>query len=124
MQRFTSSHLKDATFDAGLRAYAAYRDLGIMAATDGQAVAHVIRFKGPCTDEARGWHAHDVTFQMIYVLKGWFVTQMDGREPERMEAGSSWIQPPNIRHRVVDYSDGCEVLEIVLPGDFATQMEG
>jgi quercetin dioxygenase-like cupin family protein len=122
-QRFTVSHATDAVFDAGLRSYASYRDLGFAAGTNGAAVAHVIRFHPPCTDEVRVWHTHDVQFQMVYVLKGWIVTEMDGFAPERMTAGSAWMQPPKIRHRVVDYSDDCEVLEVVLPADFETQME-
>lgn len=57
---------------------------------------------------------------MVYVLKGWIETQMEGHDPLRMVAGSSWIQPPGIRHRVMNYSDDCEMLEIVLPADFRT----
>ncbi|HRK20011.1 MAG TPA: cupin domain-containing protein [Hyphomicrobiaceae bacterium] len=122
-QRFTFSHLKESDFAAnGLRPYARYRDLGFAAATEGTAVAQVIRFVPPCTDEVRQWHTHDVQFQMVYVLKGSITTEMEGHKPEKMMAGSSWIQPPKIRHRVVDYSDDCEVLEIVLPADFATEM--
>jgi quercetin dioxygenase-like cupin family protein len=63
-----------------------------------------------------------VQFQMIYVLKGTITTEMEGHAPIKMVAGSSWIQPPNIKHRVVDYSDDCEVLEIVLPANFVTEM--
>ena len=84
----------------------------------------MIKFKPPCTDEVRIWHTHDVQFQMIYVLKGWITSEMEGHAPVRMDAGSSWMQPPGIRHRVVDYSDDCELLEIVLPADFETHMEG
>ena len=121
-QRFHVSHPGTADFAAGLRSYACYRDLGIAEATHGKAVAHVIKFTPPCTDEARQWHTHDVEFQMIYVLRGSFTTQMEGREPEKMGVGSAWLQPPGIKHRVVDYSDDCELLEIVLPADFDTQM--
>lgn len=122
-QRYTFSHWKEEDFaEGGLRAYARYRDLGIAAATSGLAVAHVIRFVSPCTDEVRRWHTHDIEFQMLYVLKGWIETGMEGHPAERMRVGSVWIQPPGIRHRVVDYSDDCEVLEIVLPADFSTEM--
>src|SRR5262252_9332390 len=31
-----------------------------------------------------------------------------------MRAGSAWIQPPRIEHVVLDYSDDCEVLEVIL----------
>ena len=121
-QSFTVSHFDAGAFKDGLRSYARYRDLGIDQATQGAAVAHVIKFVPPCTDEVRQWHTHDVEFQMIYVLKGWIVTEIEGRPPEKMQIGSAWLQPPNIKHRVVDYSDDCEVLEIVLPADFETEM--
>jgi quercetin dioxygenase-like cupin family protein len=122
-QQFAFSHLKGGDFKEGLRSYAKYRDLGFAAATQGAAVAQVIRFVPPCTDDVRVWHTHDVEFQMIYVLKGSITTEMEGHPPETMVAGSSWMQPPKIRHRVVDYSDDCEVLEIVLPADFETHMD-
>jgi hypothetical protein len=37
-----------------------------------------------------------------------------------MREGSCWLQPPKIKHAVLDYSDDCELLEIILPADFAT----
>ena len=121
-QTFVFSHAKDCAFETGLRPYASYRDLGMKEGSAGAAVAHVIRFHGPCTDDVRIWHTHDVEFQMVYVLKGWVVAEMEGHPPERMDAGSAWMQPPKIRHRLVDFSDDCEVLEVVLPADFETEL--
>ena len=46
--------------------------------------------------------------------------ELEGEGAPVMRAGSCWIQPPRIHHRVLDYSDDCEVLEIVLPADFKT----
>ena len=37
-----------------------------------------------------------------------------------MREGSCWLQPPKIKHKVLDYSDDCELLEIILPADFET----
>jgi hypothetical protein len=37
-----------------------------------------------------------------------------------MREGSCWLQPPKIKHSVLDYSDDCELLEIIMPADFAT----
>lgn len=122
-QLFSVSHLTgDAFKAAGLRSYARYRDLGIAAATHGLATAHVIKFVPPCTDEVRQRHTHAVNFQMIYVLKGWLKSEFEGQGAHVMKQGSCWIQPPNIKHTVLDYSDDCEVLEIVLPADFETEM--
>jgi hypothetical protein len=118
---FTVSHHRDPDFVVGLRRYAKYRDLGMNKATNGMVQAHVIRFVPPCIPaEVSKRHYHDVDFQMVYVLKGWIKTALDGQGEHTMRAGSCWIQPPRIEHKVLDYSDDCEVLEIVLPADFKT----
>jgi len=120
-QCFVASHHSDDAFAAGLRSYAEYRDLGLNTATNGMVQAHVIRFVAPCRPEdVSKRHYHDVDFQMVYVLKGWMKTELEGEGAITMRAGSCWIQPPRIEHRVLDYSDDCEVLEIVLPADFET----
>jgi len=120
-QRFVVSHHREEDFDAGLRRYAEYRDLGTADATSGMVRAHIIRFVPPCDPkEVSKRHYHDVDFQMIYVLKGWIKTEIDGHGAHVMKAGSCWVQPPRIEHVVLDYSDDCEVLEIVLPADFKT----
>jgi mannose-6-phosphate isomerase-like protein (cupin superfamily) len=119
-QTFVVSHLADGKFEQGLRRYAHYRDLGIAKATGGLAAAHVIRLVPPCIpEEVAKRHYHDVDFQMIYVLKGWFKGEYDG-EVVTMREGSAWLQPPKIKHTVLDYSDDCELLEIILPADFET----
>jgi len=120
-QKFTVSHHRDEDFDAGLRPYLAYRDLGLAVATDGLVQAHVIRMTKPfTTGEVDIPHYHDVDFQMVYVLKGWFQSEFEGEGVHTFHAGSAWIQPPKIKHTVRGYSDDCELLEIVLPADFET----
>jgi Uncharacterized conserved protein, contains double-stranded beta-helix domain len=119
--KFTVSHHREQDFDQGLRSYAKYRDLGIAPATGGMVQAHVIRFIPPFKPEDVSTpHYHDVEFQMIYVLKGWIKSEFEGEGVHTFNAGSCWIQPPKIKHAVVDYSDDCELLEIVLPADFET----
>ena len=120
-QRFTLSHHRDEDFDQGLRTYSAYRDLGIAAATEGLVQAHVIRMTKPFDEgEVAIPPYHDVDFQMVYVLKGWFRSEFEGEGVHTFHAGSCWIQPPKIRHTVRGYSDDCELLEIVLPANFET----
>jgi uncharacterized cupin superfamily protein len=121
-QRIAISHHRDEDFQAsGLRAYAHYRDLGIAAATGGLAQAHVIRLIGPCNpNEVSKLHFHDVEFQMVYVLKGWVKTYMEGQGETLMKEGSAWTQPPRIKHLILDYSDNCELLEVILPAEFKT----
>ena len=121
-QRIAVSHHREDDFKAdGLRAYAKYRDLGVADATSGLARAHVIRFSGPCNPaEVSKLHFHAVDFQMVYVLKGWVKTYMEGQGETLMQEGSAWTQPPRIKHMILDYSDDAEVLEIILPADFKT----
>lgn len=121
-QRFVVSHHRDEDFRAdGLRTYAQYRDLGIADGTHGLARAHVIRLIGPCDPkEVSKLHLHDVEFQMVYVLKGWVKAYLEGEGEILMREGSCWTQPPRIRHLIRDYSDDCELLEVILPADFET----
>jgi len=82
--------------------------------------AQVIKMIPPRTDEVSVWHQHDVEFQLVYVLEGWIMNEFDGHGPQVMRKGSCWLQPPNINHIVHDYSDDCEMLEIIIPADFKT----
>jgi mannose-6-phosphate isomerase-like protein (cupin superfamily) len=122
-QRIAISHHREEDFKAdGLRTYAKYRDLGIADASHGLARAHVIRLMGPCNpEEVSKLHFHDVEFQMVYVLKGWVKTYMEGHGETMMKEGSAWTQPPRIKHLIMDYSDDVELLEVILPADFETK---
>ena len=121
-QQIAISHYRDEDFKAdGLRTYAQYRDLGVADASSGLARAHVIRLIGPCEpDVVSKLHFHDVDFQMVYVLKGWVKTYMEGVGETMFQTGSSWTQPPRIKHLIMDYSDDVELLEVILPADFKT----
>ena len=119
-QGFIVSHAQDATFERGLRSFFEYRDLGIKQATDGRAVAHVIRAAAGTAFSSQ-LHLHRTTFQLVYVLKGWIEFEYEGQGRVRLEAGSCVHQPPGIRHREVGHSEDVEMLEIVLPGDFKTE---
>ena len=117
---FTVSHARDARFEKGLRAFFEYRDLGIAKATDGRVQAHVIRaFAGaPFAGQP---HRHRTKFQLVYVLKGWIEFEYEGQGVVRLEAGSCVHQPPAVRHREIAHSEDVEMLEIVMPAEFATE---
>jgi len=120
-QTFIASHHRADAFEQGLRRYAQYRDLGIAGATKGMVRAHVIKMVPPCDPaEVSKRHFHDVEFQMVYVLKGWVKGEYEGAGVVTMREGSCWLQPPKIKHSVLDYSDDCELLEIIMPADFTT----
>ena len=119
--KFTVSHHREEDFDHGLRPYSAYRDLGIAPATGGMVQAHVIRMTKPfAAEEVAVPHYHDVEFQMVYVLKGWVKTYMEGQGETLMKEGGCWTQPPRIKHLIMDYSDDVELLEVILPAEFKT----
>jgi mannose-6-phosphate isomerase-like protein (cupin superfamily) len=122
LHKFLVKKFREADFRGdGLRSYAHYRDLGVKDATRGMVVAHVIRFTKPCDPKiVSKEHYHDTDFQMIYVLKGSITSWFEGHGAHTMTAGDCWLQPQRIRHKVLDYSDDCELLEIVMPADFAT----
>ena len=111
----------DATFERGLRPFFEYRDLGIAHATDGRVVAHVIRAV-PGAGFSSQPHRHHTQFQLVYVLKGWVEFEYEGQGIVRLVAGDSVHQPPGIRHRELGHSDDVELLEVVMPGDFTTEL--
>ena len=115
----TVTHADGAAFDAGLRGFFAYRDLGIRAASGGAFAAHVIRAV-PGEGHAPEWHTHDLAFQMVFVLRGWVEFEYEDIGAVRLGAGASVYQPPGVRHREVRHSDDLEMLEITSPAEFAT----
>jgi quercetin dioxygenase-like cupin family protein len=117
--RFHIAKAKGADWRVGLRPHFAYRDLGIDAATEGKVLAQVIRARQPC-DGPGDQHTHSLDFQMVYVLKGWMRTSFEGVGERTLEAGDCMYQEPGIEHRVLDYSDDLEVLEITIPAEFET----
>lgn len=119
---FAVSHARDADWDAGLRTFFAYRDLGVAAATNGRVGAHVIRARG-ASDAPGERHHHALDFQLVYVVRGWVDFEYDGVGRVRLEPGSSVVQPPGIRHVELAHSDDLEMLEITLPAEFPTAAE-
>ncbi|MCW5624154.1 MAG: cupin domain-containing protein [Burkholderiales bacterium] len=117
---FIVTHAADASFERGLRSFFEYRDLGIKRATDGRVVAHVIRAASG-SDFSSQPHLHKTAFQFVYILKGWIEFEYEGHGRVRLEAGSTVYQPPGIRHRELGHSPDIEMLEIVMPGEFATE---
>lgn len=118
--RFSVTHAATSPFrDDGLRPFFQYRDLGIRAATGDKVLAHVIRAK-PGMQAHPERHHHAVEFQMVYVLKGWIRFHYEGVGEVTLEAGSCVHQPPGIRHTELGHSDDLELIEIVLPAEFAT----
>ncbi|MCF2872504.1 cupin domain-containing protein [Octadecabacter sp. G9-8] len=99
-----------------------YRDL-IPTRLGGSIIASHIRIPdgGPVPDMV---HFHRVGFQLIYCYRGWVdVVYEDQGGPIRLHAGDCFIQPPEIRHRVLEASDGIEVIEIGVPAEHVTEID-
>ena len=66
-------------------------------------------------------HYHRIELQLIYCCAGWVrVVYEDQGEPFVMRAGDCVLQPPEIRHRVLECSDGLEVVELSVPAEHPT----
>ena len=118
-QRPAVSHYREDDFVAGPHGYAKYRDLGVAEASGGLAQARVIRLIGPYDpDQVAKLGYHDAEFQLIYVLNGWVKIYLGGVGETTMRQGSSWTQPPRIKHAIRDYSDNCELLNVMMPAQF------
>ena len=101
------------------RAGMQYRDL-IPGRVGGRYIASSIRIPdgGPVPDYV---HHHDVEFQMIFCAAGWVrVVYEDQGPPFVLHAGDCVLQPPGIRHRVLEASPGLEVVEISSPASHVT----
>jgi mannose-6-phosphate isomerase-like protein (cupin superfamily) len=116
-----SRHDDDGTWVVG-RAGMRYRDL-IPGRQGGRFIAShiVIPDAGPVPDYV---HYHRVRFQMIYCYRGWVrVVYEDQGDPFVMEAGDCVVQPPEIRHRVLESSHDLHVIELTCPAEHDTFAE-
>jgi quercetin dioxygenase-like cupin family protein len=101
------------------RAGMMYRDL-LPGRFGGRYIASHIRITdgGPVPDYV---HYHDVRFQMIFCHHGWVRVVYEGQgEPFVMQPGDCVLQPPQIRHRVLESSAGLEVIELSSPAAHPT----
>jgi mannose-6-phosphate isomerase-like protein (cupin superfamily) len=113
-QEFVITRLAGADAWGMGRATMQYRDL-IPSRLGGRFVASHIRIPegGPVPDYV---HYHRVRFQMIFCKAGWVrVVYEDQGPPFVMHAGDCVLQPPEMRHQVLEASPGLEVIEIGCP---------
>jgi len=102
------------------RAGMEYRDL-IPSRLGGAMIASHIRVPdGPVPDMV---HFHKVGFQLIFCVAGWVdVLYEDQGDIRRIHAGDCFIQPPGIRHKVLQ-SEGVQVVEIGVPAEHVTEID-
>lgn len=117
-QSIQYSRLMEGQWKIG-RAGMEYRDL-IPDRYGGRFIASHIRIlkAGPVSDYV---HFHKIRFQMIFCNKGWAkLVYEDQGSPFIFQAGDCVLQPPEIRHQVLENSDGFEVVEISSPASHMT----
>jgi mannose-6-phosphate isomerase-like protein (cupin superfamily) len=120
-QEFVISRAGASAWEGG-RAGMQYRDL-IPSRLGGCFVASHIKI--PAGGEVPDYvHYHRVRFQMIFCKAGWVRVVYEDQGPSFvMEAGDCVLQPPEIRHRVLEASPGLEVIEIGCPAVHETWVD-
>ncbi|MFT7618299.1 MAG: mannose-6-phosphate isomerase-like protein (cupin superfamily) [Planctomycetota bacterium] len=111
----------DATWVTG-RVGMRYRDLipSELGGRYGASHIHVID-AGPLKDYV---HYHVVRFQMIYCYKGWARLVYEDQGPSFVfNAGDCVLQPPEIRHRVLESSGDLHVIELSCPAGHTTHSD-
>jgi quercetin dioxygenase-like cupin family protein len=101
------------------RAGMEYRDL-VPDRLGGRIIASRIAIPdgGPVPDSV---HFHELRFQVIVCTAGWVrVVYEDQGPPFVLGPGDVVLQPPGIRHRVLEASPGLEVVELAAPAQHPT----
>jgi quercetin dioxygenase-like cupin family protein len=117
-QKFVHHKAEDAVWAPfRLPGYQA-RDTGINEGTGGVAGVQVVK-KG---EGAPVWSAHDADILFTFVMEGGMTLEGEGKEPWRLSPGDAFVIPPGMKTRYADPSDDIELLEVTLPGSFATDL--
>ena len=119
---FVVRRLKDGDAWGVGRAGMQYRDLVPGRLGDAVIASHIrIPDPGPVPDMV---HYHDIGFQLIFCIRGWVrLVYEDQGPPFVLKAGDCLIQPPRIRHRVLESSGNLEVVEVSVPAEHLTTID-
>lgn len=115
-QKFVHHRADSATWQDFRLAGFQSRDTTINANTGGVAGVHVVR-KGQGAPE---WAAHDCDIHFTFVLAGTMTLLGEGCAAQDLSAGDAFVIPPAMRTKYDAASDDLELLEVSLPGAFAT----
>ena len=115
-QRFVHHRAEEATWTPfRLPGYAA-RDTTIASNTGNVAGVSVVRR----SDGDPVWTTHDADILFTFVMDGGMTLEGDGRDPCRLEPGDAFVVPPGHATRYSAPTDDLQLLEVCLPGNFAT----
>jgi mannose-6-phosphate isomerase-like protein (cupin superfamily) len=115
-QRFVFNRAEGAVWQPfRLTGYVA-RDTTIAANTQGVADVKVVR-KG---QGVPFWASHDANILFGFVMEGAMTLEAEGQPSRHLTPGDAFVIPPGMSTRWADPSADVEVLEVALPGVFAT----
>lgn len=116
-QRFVHHKAADAEWKQHRLPGYVSREAAIAANTDNIAEVRVVkRGKGGPV-----WTSHDADILFTFVLEGGMVIEGEGKEPCALEAGDAFVIPPGMFTRYCRPDQDLELLEVSLPGVFATR---
>ncbi|MEM1075746.1 MAG: cupin domain-containing protein [Pseudomonadota bacterium] len=115
-QRFVHHKSEAATWKQFRLAGYQCRDTTIAEHTENVAGVHVVR-----PDQSPPvWSRHDCDILFTFVMEGGMTLEGEGRDPHALTAGDAFVIPPGMAVRYSAPSEDLELLEVSLPGIFAT----
>ncbi len=94
------------------------KDTTINTNTQGVADVRVVR----AVDRACPKVSHDADILFSFVLEGHMTLAADGQDQSTLKAGDAFVVPPDMAALYTDLSQDLEILEVALPGAFATKV--
>ncbi|WP_299284607.1 cupin domain-containing protein [uncultured Tateyamaria sp.] len=117
-QRFVHHKASEATWTPFRIPGFEASDTGIAAGTNGVAGVQVARrTTGPVATSS-----HDGDILFTFVMEGTLTLEAAGRDPVALSPGDAFVIPPGMAVRYTEPSDDVELLEVSLPGVFATTL--
>ncbi|MCH2078144.1 MAG: cupin domain-containing protein [Rhodobacteraceae bacterium] len=116
-QRFVHHRAEEAKWEPFRLSGFTSRDTTIAEHTKGVASVHVVR-----AGEGRSeWATHDADIHFSFVMSGEVTLEGEGQKDAALSAGDAFVIPPALRTRLSSPSADLEILEVALPGSFATK---
>ncbi len=115
---FCISRASDPFTPDKFRDWLVSRDFGLTAATNGAYGGQITRARE--LGHSTGPHFHPMTFQLVYVLKGWVKFWYEGEGEFTFHEGDFVYHPPKAAHNLLEYSKDMELFEVYAPGNAGT----
>ena len=96
-----------------------FRETGIADATNNVASVHVAKWQGTASDQILSEHDSDILF--AFVKTGGMDLAIDDASYQ-LTAGDAFVVPPHTKYELKKVSNDIEIIEVSLPGLFATSV--